>query len=353
MRRALIPAIAVVAVACSAFAPPAQTPIPTPTEFVIPTPTPKPSPTAFTGHYGFLVSSANGYTVLPEGSDASLGVIDLVAGAVSPDGRLFAGWTRTTPAELRVVEVSKPAAFAKVLTLPATERGGGLAWSVDGTGIVYAAESALSDAPGIPHYSALRLVALTANGTADGASREIVRVDAMALRPALWDRLGGDLVAALAVVPGSAREYIVVRGGSAPERRELPDKTWQETPAASGDGRFVILAATNEPLVRWFPSDDPRFIFERHGDIQGSGASAAGRPQSSQVAAIVDRQLILFDGSGQRIPIPTEALFGIVCFRFDGSAAIVKTATGLALLDIATWKLTTVGGDVRFGVRLP
>src|SRR5258705_10776315 len=171
MRRALIPAIAVVAVACSAFAPPAQTPIPTPTEFVIPTPTPKPSPTAFTGHYGFLVSGPNGYTVRAEGSDASLGVINLVAGAVSPDGGLFAGWTRTTPTELRIVDVTKPAAFARVLTLPATERGGGLAWSVDGTGIVYSAESALSDTVGIPQYSALRLVELTASGTAAGAPK--------------------------------------------------------------------------------------------------------------------------------------------------------------------------------------
>src|SRR5258706_119532 len=243
MRRALIPAIAVVAVACSAFTPtPTRTTIPTPTEFVIPTPTPKPSPTAFTGHYGFLVSGPNGYTVRAEGSDASLGVINLFAGAVSPDGRLFAGWTRTTPTELRIVDVSKPAAFSQVLSLPASEGGG---------------------------------------------------------------------------------------------------------------RRFVVLASTNEALVRWFRSDDPGFIVERHGDILGSGASAAGRPQSSQVAAIIDRQILLFDGSGQRIPLPSEDLFGIVGFRFDGSAAIVKTATGLALFDIATWKLTPVSGDVRFGVRLP
>jgi hypothetical protein len=354
MRRALTSAIAVVAVACSAFAP-EPTPIPTPTEFVIPTSSPKPSPTAFTGHYGFLVSGPNGYIVRAEGSDASLGVIDLVAGAVSPDGRLFAGWTRTTPAELRVIDVAKPAAFAKVLTLPTSERGGALAWAVDGTGIVYAAESAgVSNTPGLPQYSALRLVALNANGTANGAPKEVARVDALLLRPALWDRIGGDLVAALGIVPGSAREYVVVRGPSPPERRPLPEKTWQEAPAASGDARWFVIAATNEPLLRWFPSDDPSFILETHGDVQDTGASAIGRPQSPQIGVVVDRQLFLFDGStGQRTRVPTEDLFGIVCFRFDGSAAVVKTASGLATLEMGTWKLTPVTGDIRFGVRLP
>src|SRR5258706_11554386 len=217
MRRALIPAVAVVAVACSAFTPaPTRTTIPTPTEFVIPTPSPKPSPTAFTGHYGFLVAGPNGYTVRAEGSEASLGVINLFAGAVSPDGRLFARWTRTTPAELRIVDVSKPAGVSKVLSLPASEGGAGVVWSVDGTGIVYSAESAATDNTGLPQYSALRLVDLTASGTAASAPREIARVDAMELLPELWDRLGGDLVAALGVVPGSARGDIVRRGGRPP-----------------------------------------------------------------------------------------------------------------------------------------
>ena len=73
------------------------------TDFVIPTRSPKPSPTAFTGHYGFLVAGPTGYVVRSESSETPLGTIDLaVGGAVSPDGRLFAGWTRTTPADLRI-----------------------------------------------------------------------------------------------------------------------------------------------------------------------------------------------------------------------------------------------------------
>src|SRR6266851_1646433 len=233
MRRTFL-AACVIAGACNPFASSGPSPTPSVTGFVIPTASPKPSPTAFTGHYGFLVAGPGGLVIRREDSDSSLGVIDLVAGAVSPDGRLFAGWTRTTPAELRIVDVAKPNAFAKVLTLPANERGGATAWAVDGTGIAYAADSAtVADTPGVPQYSALRLVALTPNGTADGAPRELLRVDAMLLRPALWDRVGGDLVAALGVVPGSAREYIVVKGTAAtPERRPLPDRTWQDTPAA-------------------------------------------------------------------------------------------------------------------------
>ncbi len=305
MRRALIPAIAVVAVACSAFTPEAtRTTIPTPTEFVIPTPTPKPSPTAFTGHYGFLVSGPNGYTVRMEGSDVSLGVINLFAGAVSPDGRLFAGWTRTTPAELRIVDVSKPTAFSKVLSLPASEGGGGVVWSVDGTGIVYSAESAATDSAGLPQYSALRLVDLTASGTAASAPREIARVEAMELLPALWDRLGGDLVAALGVVPGSAREYIVVRGANPPERKTLPDKTWQETPAASGDGRF----GTN----RWCGGSDRMTRASSSSDTATSWAAgrrppAARRARRSPRSSIGRSSSSTDRGSGSRCRARTSS----------------------------------------------
>src|SRR5437867_1793946 len=103
--RALITALAIVACACSAVAP-APTESPGMTDFVIPTRSPKPSPTAFTGHYGFLVAGPTGYIVRSESSETPLGTIDLAGGAVSPDGRLFAGWTRTTPADLRIVDVN-------------------------------------------------------------------------------------------------------------------------------------------------------------------------------------------------------------------------------------------------------
>ncbi len=84
-------------VACSLFAP-----APSPThepEFVIPTPSPKPSVTAttFTGHYGFLVPSASGFAIRRENDTTVLGTIDASVGAVSPDGRYFAGWSQQAP----------------------------------------------------------------------------------------------------------------------------------------------------------------------------------------------------------------------------------------------------------------
>ena len=358
--RALVASIAVAAlVACTASTP-APTQTPGLTEFVIPTPSPKPSPTAFTGHYGFLVAGVTGYVVRSESSETPLGTIDLAgnAGAVSPDGRLFAGWTRTTPAELRIVDVAKTAQFSKVLTLPADERGGALAWSTDGTGIVYAAETAAVANSGlVPATTALRLIALTTSGTADGAPREVGRFDAIQVRPAAWDRLGGDLVVALGVLPGTASEYIVVRGTDTPPRSPLSAKPWQEAPAVSGDGRWVVTAAVKEQLVRWFRADDPTFVVETHGDMTSGGASALGRPgeDSAQVGVVIDRGLMLFDGEGgARSRVPTsEGVDAIVGWRFDGSAAVIRQGTQLSLLEIGSWNQTKISGDVRFGVRLP
>jgi hypothetical protein len=356
--RALLLWLSVLAVGCNAL-PTTPTPTPNPTAFVIPTRTPKPSPTPFTGHYGFLVAGVTGYIVRSESSEAPLGTIDLAvnAGAVSPDGRLFAGWTRTTPAELRVVDVAKTSQFSKVLTLPADERGGGLAWSTDGTGIVYAAESAAVANSGlVPATTALRLIALTTSGTANGAPREIGRFDSIQVRPAAWDRLGGDLVVALGVLPGTASEYIVVRGTDTPQRRPLSAKLWQEAPAVSGDGRWVVTAAVKEQLVRWFRADDPTFVVETHGEMTTGGASALGRPgeDSAQIGVVIDRGMVLFDGeTGARSRVPSEGIDQIVGWRFDGSAAIVRMGSQLATLEIGTWSVTRISGDVRFGVRLP
>jgi hypothetical protein len=357
MRRALVVLFCALVVACTT-ATPGPTETPGMTEFVIPTRTPKPSPTAFTGHYGFLVAGPTGYVVRSESSETPLGTIDLAGGAVSPDGRLFAGWTRTTPADLRIVDVNKAAQFSKVLTLPAGERGGALAWSTDGTGIVYSAESiAVANSGLVPSYSALRLIALTTNGAADGAPREVGRFDAIVVRPGSWDRLGGDLVTALGVLPGTASEYIVVRGPDTPQRRPLPDRQWQDAPAVSGDGRWYVMAASKAQLVRWFRADDPTFVVETHGELTTGGAAALGRPgeDSAQVGVILDRVMMLYDGeTGARSRVPTnEGVDAIVAWRFDGSAAIIRQGMQLATLEIGSWNLTKVSGDVRFGVRLP
>jgi hypothetical protein len=357
MRRTILALFSAVFVACTASTS-APTPTPGPTEFVIPTRSPKPSPTAFTGHYGFLVAGSTGYVVRSESSETPLGTIDLAGGAVSPDGRLFAGWTRTTPADLRIVDVNKTAQSSKVLTLPAGERGGGLAWSTDGTGLVYTAESiAVANSGLVPAYSALRLIALATSGTADGAPREIGRFDSIVVRPGSWDRLGGDLVTALGVIPGTASEYIVVRGTDSPQRRPLPDGFWQDVPAVSGDGRWIVMAASKRQLVRWFRADDPTFVVETHGELTTGNASALGRPgeDSAQVGVILDRAMVLYDGeTGARGRVPTaEGVDAIVAWRFDGSAAIIRQGTQLATLEIGSWNLTKVTGDVRFGVRLP
>jgi hypothetical protein len=336
VRHALWLILAVVAASCAA-----TEPKPRVTEFVIPTASPKPSPTAFTGHYGFLVATPLGYSVRREDSTSDLGTFDLEPIAVAPDGRFIAGWSRSGT-ELQIREAQRPTAVVRSTKLPDGERGAAVTWSVDESGLLFSVRG--------PTWAALRTLDVT---SATSTPKEVARFEGVTLRPAVWDRLGGDFVSALIVDGGAATEYVTIRGADAPQRKLLPGRRWQETPAVSGDGQFVVIAAQAEPLLRTFRSDDPNYILETHGLKADSGAAAIGRPQSAQLGVVLDRQFYLWDPRGARDPFATEDLYGIVCFRFDGSAAVVRTAKGLALLDVASKTLLPLGGDVRYGVALP
>jgi hypothetical protein len=324
-----------------ACAPTTPKPSPQPTDFVIPTPSPKPSPTAFTGHYGFLVSTTSGYVVQREDSPTELGTFDLDPIAVAPDGRFIAGWTRSGT-ELQIRDVQRPSVVVRSTRLPDGERGSAVTWSVDESGLLFSVRTAT--------WGALRTLDVT---SATSVPKEVARFDGVTLRPVLWDPLGGDFVSALIVDGGAATEYVTIRGADRPQRRLLPSRRWQEAPAVSGDGRFVVIAAQAEPLLRTFQSADPSFILETHGLKPDSGAAAIGRPQSAQLGVLLDRQFYLWDPMAAREPFVTEDLYGIVCFRFDGSAAVVRTAKGLALLDVTSKKLSPLSADVRHGVALP
>ncbi|HYK98173.1 MAG TPA: hypothetical protein VEU77_07240 [Candidatus Acidoferrales bacterium] len=350
MRR--LAALALLLVACNPLAPAATPTPPLPTEFVIPTPSPAPTHASLTGHYGFIVATGTGYTVRREDSPTALGSFDLVNIAVSPEGNLVAGWTRNTPAELRLLDVRDPATTRRILTLPTGERGGAMTWSIDGSGLLYSAETELVTEGGAPAHAALRTIDL---GAASAAPKDLARFDAMQLRPMEWDRLGGDLVTALGVVPGTAREYIVIRGTDKPEERSLPaDRKWQEAPAVSGDGRWVMIPSLLDSTLRTFRADDPGFILETHGLVANASVSALGRPFGGQLGVVLDRQLIFWDPqTNSRALVQTPGdVFGIVCWRFDGTAAVIKTAAGLALVD-PSGKTTPLSGDVRFGIALP
>ena len=340
MCRGLAVIVAICAIACAPTTPkPSATP--QPTEFVIPTATPKPSPTKFTGHYGFLVATPFGYAVQREDSTTDLGTIDLEPIAVAPDGRFVAGWSRSGT-ELQIRDVQRPSVVVRSTRLPDGERGTAVTWSVDEAGLLFSVRTATS--------GALRTLDVT---SATSTPKEVARFDGVTLRPVVWDPVGGDFVSALIVDGGAATEYVTIRGTDPPQRKLLPSRRWQETPAVSGDGQFVVIAAQAEPLLRTFQSDDPNFILETHGLKADSGAAAIGRPQSAQLGVVLDRQFYLWDPKGTRDPFVTEDLYGIVCFRFDGSAAVVRTAKGLARLDVTTKTLFPLSGEVRYGIALP
>lgn len=341
----------VLAISCNTFAPgPAPGGSPTVTPFVEPTRSraPAASPTAFTGHYGFLVETAAGCVLSREGETATIATIPLTALAVSPDGRHAAGFTTAQPYELRTFDLASPATTSAVATLAAGERGSGVAWSSDGSGLAFTVARADEGVLGNPIWSALRTVDLSTR-----TPKEAVRLDGIGLLPLIWDRLGGDLVAAVATQGDAATEYVVVRGVQPPARKTLPEGRWHAT--VSGDQRWIVIAASDRSVYRTFQADDPSFIVETHG-LTDAAVSALGRPMNGDIGVVLDSQLILWDpATGLRRQVPVaEAVTGIVGFRFDGSAVLVRTASGVHLIDLASNRDTpVVTGNVVLGVALP
>jgi hypothetical protein len=350
MRRSLLAPVGAIAVACGTLFSPPPSGTPRVTEFVIPTRSPAPSvsPTAFTGHYGFLEDANSGLAVRREEDPAPLRVLDARSGAVSPDGRIFAGWADREPFELRLFDVAT-GATETVVTLGAAERFTAVTWSLDGQGLLYSVAGNPSARPGPPAYSALRAVLIRQQ------PKEILRYDdGSLLIPALWDRLGGELVTAFVTEPGIARGYVVVRGSVPPIQRRFPDgQDWQATPAVSGDGQYVVIAALTQPVLRIFQAADPTFVVEYHG--ADGGTSAIGRPGTADNAIVVDGTFLLWDPSKGRIRRGTASdVTAVRFFRFDGSAAVVVTASlGPALIDVASGSLTRLRGSPRYAVRLP
>ncbi len=351
MRAAVLAAFVLVAVGCSAsLGGPAASAPGTATPFVEPTRSPAPavSPTAFSGHYGFLVATSAGYVLAREGESQTIATIPLAALAVSPDGRRAAGFTTTQPHELRTLDLASPGTTTAVATLAAGEHSTGVAWSADGTGLVFTVARAGAGDRGDPEWSALRTIDLAAR-----VPKEVARLDGVGLMPLVWDRLGGDLVAAVAIRGGIATEYVVIRGVQPAERRALPEGRWHAT--VSGDQRWIVIAADDRSVYRTFQADDPSFIVETHG-LTDVPVSALGRPTRGDIGVVLDSQLILWDpATGLRRAVPVaEAVTAILAFRFDGSGALVRTASGTHLIDLASGRDTPVViGSVVLGAALP
>lgn len=298
--------------------------------------------------------------------------------AVSSDGRRIAYWRTTNDiaTDLRVLEVADLRSDRSVLTVTA-RRGGALAWSNDGQGLLVATCGLQGVGPfGAPSECDLETVDLTT--TPASARRAAERLGGgRVFLPIGWDRAAQVAAAVVTGEGGYATEYVTWRGRAAtpfasvqmPRPLVIADRV-----RASPDAKLVLALEDSLTGVRVWPLEDvtkaesithpsrilaafwrpgaaaPYEVIWVVGDRIELVAHAPGRPR-------VEPPTVLYTGTGS---------LGVTGIRPDGSAMLIADSsggppppsTGVFLVHAGTRqavKLATTTGSVHalpYGVLL-
>lgn len=291
-----------------------------------------PTPTAvFDDSYGFLVGNA----VRRESDPKILFTLPIGEGAypvvVSPDGRHLAYEVNN---QLRVIDVAPNAQPRTLLTATGKESGFGIAWSSDGTGLVFGTfgpSAPVADVP--PSYTAVRVI-----DAAGGAAREVARIRNAKVVPLTWDRQAHLITAYEPTSMGAGAFDIIDDRGTLKRTNAGPGLYVVE---ANLDGKHVLGRGDPNTAVRVWPSGSPErgvSLVSTAGDEHI--ATVAWRPGTSEVGVLFhgDR-LELWDANGARrtVTLPaaptTSDRYASVTFRIDGKAVVVSR---MAVVDKVT-----------------
>lgn len=258
------------------------------------------------------------------------GYLCRLSGAVSPDGRRLAYWLfETNRSEIAVYQGGASSTLVRL----GDELLGNLAWSADGTGLLFVAmKGGVQGVP--PEYAALRTLDL-----ATGSIQELTRVTGRYLTALAWDR--SRRVTAASETPGSggAGAYLVITEARAITRSEMPPNV--VLMSASPDASFVLALSQKDFAIRYWPLtsfDDQKTLLAAPGF--GAGV-AAWRPGTREIAVVVSGgttqslELWSLDGSRRQLTGFTSQSGGLF-FRPDGSALFFG---GGAAVDIATGRV--------------
>lgn len=282
---------------------------------------------------------------------------DRFVGDVSSDGRKVAYWGS---GGLWVTDLSNPAQPRQLLILPdgefvPTSTGGGLAWSSDGTGLLFAIVKHHPPQPEGPPdhsfaYSTLRQLDL-----ATGTVREVLReAPGFPFFPLAWDRAKG-ISAAVSWGPGGfAMGYIIVRDDGT--RVESSSASGPQQQAETGPGSFhaapdaghVLLSAFFDgPAEVWVWPLADRSKLTVLKPREGDHVVGARWRNADEILVSISTDgdlrdgerldLWSLDGSRRSVVLAKHSLEAV---RPDGTAAI----TNKGLVDLATGVFAPIPG---------
>ncbi|HEY8758281.1 MAG TPA: hypothetical protein VIN74_07275, partial [Candidatus Limnocylindria bacterium] len=250
----------------------------------------------YNNDFGFVVTAGNaGMRLRAESSAANLATFPGVVFAVSPDGTQIAYFTTAEPQQLRIFPAAGNATEQTLVTLAAGARGGGIAWSSDGTGLLYSIDSGTFIGGG-PNSATLNIYDLNPDGP-HATTIDTQNNTGWVYRPLAWDRTTSLAAAGLTGDGGYIGKYVTVRFNRDNSFTAQSSDTSSRSMLmgqvhASTDGKLVLgVSLTGGDLV-WWPIDN----YGAAKTEPGAGKRGAlWRPGTHQIGFMSGEQLWLGD----------------------------------------------------------
>jgi hypothetical protein len=314
---------------------------------------------ALDARFGFIINVGGLMTAVRAENEATarLRIENRFPLAVTPDGRRIAYWTTAAggalPHQLHVFDI--PTGKDGVLVTLQTGRGadsGFLVWSSDGTGIAFAVAD--PDAlyvgqfsPRLPQTSTIEVVDAQQPGL---PTRQVLQVSGSWLRPVLWERTSGLLIA----VDEQPQDALGQRAvGAIYTVHERSGVVTKETPRIGVDATTVVAsplldriaatAVTHDAIVTW--------PVVAAASMQALALAPGEQTREVQFASMgtllvgIGHRVEAWAGDGSRRVLVTDADARFFV-RVDGSAMFVPSADPnkpqLRIIDLQSGSTATV-----------
>lgn len=372
MKSGPIPLLLVAVIACCApgptvvtSSPPAATSTPTATTAGSARPTGTPGGSAvYNDDFGFIVPDVGPMARIRTESGSTLQgfSFSLQGFAVSVDGKYVAYWTLGTGArcpELRMFTTLGNATEQTLATLDCGQRGGGIAWSSDGAGLLYSTETGNFGVGGGTNSATLNVYEFAVGGRR-GTAIDSQTNTGWLYRPVAWDRSANIAAAGLTGEGAGMAFYVSVRinPDNTFTRQQVDTKSRTTSGMlmasihASSDARFVLGVDLDSGEVKFWPVSD----YGANKTASGTGKTGAlWQPGTHKIGFIsADGGFVLFtadDGSASTAFRGVKASSSVRTFRADGTAVVLafvpQGSTGLGATDYTLTRLAD-GASVTF-----
>jgi len=350
-----------------AIAVPTASPAPTATPTsAAPTSTSASGSAIFNDDFGFVAAAGDvpELKIRRESSDAAIGTITSVTYAVSPDGKQVAWFVPdVNAAKLEIATAAEPAKAQVIVTLKAGERGIGVAWANDSSGLLYAVAVAPPNGFG-PAVTSSTLHTFDLRGTTTPDRVVFETQSGVVLQPIAWDRTRLPIAAAGETGEGGfMSSYDVVHfpdGGGAPTttRSAVPVRMIMGTVRASSDAMFAAGFDLDANGFAYWPLQTMSGAGRHPPESKYGATGFAWRPGTHEIGFIgPSNQMWSCDvdkDTGQQAGSCGRTLFSgvpdgarVSFFRADGSAVVLQTSSPQGPAVLASYLLVRIGTDPK------